>query len=186
MVEDTNIEDIPQDTTTPETTVVPTEDELKAKMNEALKVGDFKVIAKVATEIAKLLKASEQAELDAKIAVLAAVTTKVKSAVMKAITPIINSGELDAADGIWFSYDFGDKQESCRLMKGTAKKSGGSTGGGGTGKKFDVTTAALLEQFGNEDYKDGMTFSQAHESSTDGNFRYNIRQKLLKKGGYIQ
>lgn len=184
MVKDTSIEDIPQEPTTPETVAVPTEDELKAKLDTALKSGDFKAIGKVAGEIAKLVKTHETAELEVKTAKGKGVNEKVKSAIMKAINPIINAGELDDFDGIWFSLDFGDKSESCRITKGITRKASGGTGGGG-GKKFDVTTSALLEQFGNEEYKDGITFNAAHESSTDGNYRYNIRQKLLKKGGYI-
>ena len=36
-------------------------------------------------------------------------TEDVKGAIVKAVKPLVDSGKLDAADGIWFSYDFGEK-----------------------------------------------------------------------------
>ena len=59
----------------------------------------------------------------------------------------------------------------------------GSSGGGG--KKFDISTDDMLSRHGQNEYKDGLTFQQAYESSTDKNWRYAIRQKLLKLEGII-
>jgi len=169
------------------TTAQVSEAELLKQMQEATKSGDFKQVAKVASELVKFQKAKEQAELEAKQKALAEVTETVKAAIDKVVNGLIDSGKLDMADGVWYTNDFGDKLTTCRLMKGQAKaKSSGGNGGGGGGKKFDVDTTDLLEKFGNQEYKDGVTFNQAWEADTDKNKRYAIREKLLKLGGYIQ
>ena len=164
--------------------VAPNEADLMAQLNTAMKSGDFKAVAKVANEVAKLQKTREQAEQDAKLAVLATVTEKVKSTIAKALRPMVDAKELDEADGIWYSNDFGEKLVTCRLVKTAPRKAGGSTGGG-AGKKFSITTNELLAKFGTQEHKDGISINQAYESNTDGNFRYAIRQKLLKLGGHI-
>ena len=158
-----------------------TEADLMAKLDIAMKSGDFKAVARVANEVAKLQKTQEQAEQDAKLAVLATITEKTKTTIAKALKPLVDGGELDQADGIWYSNDFGEKLVACRLVKSAPKKAGG----GGGGKRFDVSSDDLLAKYGDQEWKDGISFKQAHESNTDGNFRYAIRQKLLKLGGYI-
>ncbi len=156
---------------------------LMQEMNQAVASGDYKAVAKVAQELVKFQKAKEQAELEARQAVLAEKTETVKSVIQKALAKLVESGELDEADGIWYSNDFGEKLVTCRLMKTAARKTGG--GGGGGGKKFSVSTSELLEKFGSEEYKDGMSYQQAWESNTDKNWRYAIRESLLKKAGVV-
>lgn len=164
-----------------------TEADLLKQMQEATKSGDFKQVAKVAQELVKFQKAREQAEHDAKVKALEAITDSVKSAIDKVVNQMIQDGKLNMADGVWYVNDFGEKLTSCRLMKGQAKAAGtGKTGGGGGGKKFAVETSELLEKFGSQEYKDGQTFQAAWDSNTDKNWRYAIREKLLKLGGYIQ
>lgn len=166
----------------------PTEAELMASMDKAIKSGDYKAVAKVATEIAKVQKTKEQAEVEAKQKALAGLTEKVKAVIEKAVKPMVDAGELDQADGIWYTYDFAEKLTACRLMK-SQPKARASTGGGGGGKKFDVATTPgsdLFEKFKGEQYKEtGMTVQQAWDSDADKNKRYAIRQWLLKKGGVI-
>ena len=161
-----------------------TEQELMHEMQAAVKSGDYKAVAKVASELVKFQKSKEQAELEAKQKVLADKTEKVKSAIQKALAKMVESGELDQADGIWYSNDFGEKLVSCRLLK-TQPRAKGTGGGGGGGKKFAVSTNELLEKFGEQEYKDGQTFKAAWESNTDKNWRYAIREALLKKSGMI-
>ena len=161
-----------------------TEAELMAEMEKALKSKDFKAVSKVSSELVKFQKAKEQTELEAKQKVLASMTEEVKAVIQKALAKLVDSGKLDAADGIWYSNDFGEKLVQCRLIK-TQTKAKGTGGGGGGGKKFDISTDELMEKFGGEIYKDGKTFKEAHESNTDKNWRYGIREVLLKKGGYI-
>lgn len=165
-----------------------TEAELMASMDKAIKSGDYRAVAKVATDIAKVQKTKETAELEAKQAALASLTIEVKAIIEKAVKPMVDAGKLDKADGIWYSYDFGEKLTACRLMK-SAPKARTSTSGGGGGKKFDVNTtpgSELFEKFKGEQYKEsGMTVQQAWDSDADKNKRYAIRQWLLKKGGVI-
>lgn len=161
----------------------PSEAELMQQMDTALKSGDFKAVAKVASDLAKFQKEREKAELEAKQQKLAATTEVVKSAIEKLIEKLIQDGKLDDADGVWFSYDFGTTEKTCKLFKSQAKPRS-SGGGGGTGKKFDVSTSDLLEKHGTEEYKDGQTFQQAWDGSEgDKNKRYAVRMALLKKSG---
>ncbi len=160
-----------------------TEAELMAEMDKALKSKDFKAVSKVSAELVKFQKDKEAAELAAKQKKLEGMTEKVKTAIQNALKKMVDSGELDEADGIWYTNDFGEKLVTCRLMKTQAKAK--TSGGGGGGKKFSVTTEEMLEKFGGETYKDGKSFKEAWDSNTDKNFRYAIRETLLKKGGYI-
>jgi len=168
------------------TAVEPTEDQLMAELDVAMKSKDFKTVAAVSRKIDTLQKAREKVELDAKKAALDSMSDKVKAAITKAVTPIIDSKDLDAADGIWYSYDFGEQAPVLRLMKTTTKTktTGASTGSGG-GRKFNISTEDMLQRHANEEYKDGISFAQAYESSADKNWRYAIRQALLKKEGII-
>jgi len=161
----------------------PTQEQLMAELQAALAAGDFKAVATVSRKIDSLAKQAEKAELDAKRQAVEAIAEKVKAKIIKAIQPMVDAGELDSADGIWFSYDFGEQAPTLRLLKSAAKAA--RTGGGGTGKKFDISTDELLAKFGGEEFKDGQTFQQAYETSTDKNWRYAIRTKLLKKEGII-
>ena len=169
-----------QDTATPPE---PTEAELMASLEAALKSKDFKAVAAASRKLDQAVKAKEKAELEVKRAALDAMTEDVKGAIVKAVKPLVDSGKLDAADGIWFSYDFGEKAPVVRLMKTQPRAA--RAGGGGGGKKFDISTDDMLGRHGAEEYKDGLTFQQAYESSTDKNWRYAIRQKLLKLEGII-
>ena len=159
------------------------ESELMAQLDAALKSKDFKAVAKVSNEIAKFQKTKEQAELEAKQAALAAITDEVKSTITKALKPLVEAGKLDDADGIWYTQDFGEKLVTIRLTKTAPRK---ASTGGGVGKKFDINTNDLLAKFGDQKYKEtGMTIQQAWESNTDKNWRYAIRQTLLKLNGTI-
>lgn len=161
-----------------------TPEQLMADLQLALTNGDFKQVSAVSRKIDNITKAAEKVELEAKRAAVAKMEDKVKAAITKAVKPLVDSGDLDAADGIWFSYDFGEAAPTVRLVKTTARAP--QAGGGGTGKKFDVSTDSLLAKYGSEAYKDsGMTVQQAYESNTDKNYRYAIRQHLLKKDGII-
>ena len=162
----------------------PTEAELMAELEAAMKTKDFKVVAAVSRKLDSAVKAKEKAELDVKRSQAGAVEDEVKAAYIKAFKPLIDSGKLDAYDGVWISHDFGDQAPTVRIMKTAPKAARAGTGGGG-GKKFDVSTDDMLSRHGTKDYKDGLTFSQAYESSTDKNWRYAIRQKLLKLEGII-
>jgi len=161
----------------------PTEAELMAELEAALKTKDYKVVAAASRKLDQAVKVKEKAELEVKRAALDTMIDKVKSAISKAVKPLVDSGALDAADGIWYSYDFGEQAPTVRLMKSAPKAT--RSGGGGGGRKFDISTDDLLVIHGAKEYKDGLTFQQAYESSGDKNWRYTIRQKLLKLEGII-
>ncbi|GAH71851.1 unnamed protein product [marine sediment metagenome] len=161
----------------------PTEAELMAELEAALKSKDFKAVAAASRKLDQSVKAKEKAELEVKRAALDAMIEDVKAAIQKAVKPLVDSGKLDEADGIWYSYDFGEQAPTVRLMKSAPRAA--RAGGGGGGKKFDISTDDMLTRHGGEEYKDGLTFQQAYESSTDKNWRYAIRQKLLKIEGII-
>ena len=169
--------------TTAEVAVAPTEEELTAELEKALASKDFKQVAAVSRKIDQTIKAKEKTEQAAKVAALDKIKDNVSAAISKAVKPIVESGDLDVADGIWYSYDFGEQAPVVRLMKSAPRAA--RAGGGGGGKKFDISTDDMLTRHGAEEYKDGMAFQQAYESSTDKNWRYAIRQKLLKKEGII-
>ena len=162
---------------------VQTEEQLMAELEKALASKDFKAVAAASRKIDSIVKTREKAELEIKRAALDAMSEKVKSAITKAVKGLVDGGELDAADGIWYSFDFGEAAPVVRLMKTQPRAA--RAGGGGGGKKFDISTDDMLGRHGDEEYKDGMTFKQAYESSTDKNWRYAIRQKLLKLEGII-
>ena len=170
---------------TPVAEPVLTEAELMAALEAALKSKDFKAVAAASRKLDTAVKAKEKAELETKRKALDAMIETVKAAISKAVKPLVDSGKLDAADGIWYSYDFGEQAPVVRLMKSQPKARSASTGGGGTGKKFDVSTDDMLTRHGAEEFKDGMTLQQAYESSTDKNWRFAIRKKLLQKEGLI-
>ena len=159
------------------------EEQLMAELETALASKDFKAVAAASRKLDQAVKAKEKAELEVKRQALDAMIDKVKGAITKAVKPLVESGDLDVADGIWYSYDFGEQVPVVRLMK-TAPRAA-RAGGGGGGKKFDVSTDDMLGRHGVEEYKDGLTFQQAYDSSTDKNWRYAIRQKLQKLEGVI-
>lgn len=159
-----------------------TEQQLMQEMQTAVESGDFKLVAKVATELAKFQKAREAEELKAKQEKLAKTTLVVKEAIDKLVSKLMSDGKLDNADGVWYNYDFGTTEADCRLYKAPAKARS-SGGGGGAGKKFDVKTEDLLAEHAAKPYKEtGMTYQQAWDSAEgDKNARYAVRMALLKE-----
>lgn len=158
-----------------------TKKQLLADMQKAMESGDFKAVSKVSSAIAKIVADEEKTEKDAKLAAIVGLTEKVKAEFDAVVVKLNKDGILDAADGVWYSNDFGEKLTTCRLLKGAARKGGG---GGGGGKKFSITTNELLAKHGDEQMGDsGQTFKEAYEANTDGNSRYKVRMKLLKAEG---
>jgi hypothetical protein len=175
-------------TTTPTLEVkVHTEVDLKAKSKELQDYSkqanaDWKVIAKMAAELAKMGEVVEKSKRDAALKILETTGEAVKTAIQKAIQPFIDNKSLDVADGIWFSQDFGEKLISIRLSKSAVRKtSSGTSTSGGTGKKYDVSTNDLLTKYGETEYKDKVTFKVAWDADPDKNKRYAIREALIKK-----
>lgn len=159
-----------------------TKEQLLADMKKAMDAGDWKAVSKVSTAIAKTVAVEEKKELEVKQAAVGKLTDKVKAAFDAVAKRLIDSKELDAADGIWYANDFGEALTTCRLLKSQPKPKGG--GGGGGGKKVDITTTDLLAKHGHLQMGDsGKTYQQAYDEDTDGNSRYKVRTKLLKVAG---
>ena len=163
----------------------PTEASLMAEMQKAIASGDYKLVAKVASQLVTFQKSKEAAELAAKQQAAAAMTERVKATIQAALAPMVEAGELDSADGIWYTQDFGEKLITCRLLKAAPKAERKAGTPGGTGKKFAMSTTDLMAKHGGEVYKDGQTFQAAWDSNSDKNFRYAIREALLKAEGLI-
>ena len=163
--------------TEPELTI----EQLMAQMQDAITKNDFKLVSSISRKIDTRNRAIEKSALDAKRAMADEVGKTVMSAIMEVVQPLVDDGTLDDFDGVWFTNDFGEQQPTIRLVK-TATKAR-SSGNGGAGKKFDVSTEDMLSRHGEEVYKDDMTFSVAYQSNTDKNWRYAIRMKLLKLEG---
>ena len=161
---------------------VKTKKQLLAEMKVAVDSGNFKAVSKISAEIAKLVATEEKAEREAKQAAAAELSIKVKAQIDAVVKKLIDSKALDVCDGVWYSYDFGEKLSTCRLLKSQPKAKGS---GGGAGKKFAISTAELLAKHGDEiaNSETGETFKQAYEKDTSGNARYRVRMKLLKAEG---
>lgn len=164
---------------------------LMAEMQKATAANDWKLVSKVASEIAKMVATEERAALEAKQKAVENLGMKVKDAITKLLKPMIDKGELDAADGVWYGMDFADQMEkggerpsSIKLLKSAVKAAKG-TGGGGGGKKYSVKTEDLLVEHGSKvmNAENGQTYQQAYDANTEGNSRYQVRVKLLKVAG---
>lgn len=183
-------------TTEDKTTVeaVETEASVKAEIGVALAAEDWKLVAKLGSKLAGFEAAAAKSALEAKQVALAEITDKVKSAIQEAIAPLVESAEFEMAEGVWFTWDFGEQLSTIRVLRqatAPTPRSGGN-GGGGTPKKFDIGTQALLDQHGNEvvttgpTAQRGMTFNDAYAlAEGDGNKRYKVREALLKVHGIL-
>lgn len=159
-----------------------TREELVALITKYGQENNIAELIKASEQLAKMEKDKAKLELEAKQKAVEELTITVKGQIDKFIEKLKAEGKLDQADGVWFSYDFGDTASTCKLIKGSVSKRTG--GGGGGGKKYSESSAELLEKFGNEEYKDGQTYQQAWDSGEgDKNKRFAIRESLLKKAG---
>lgn len=172
--------------------------EQKQQLAAALAKGDFKTIATISKAIAaeqskgqkstrELAKIAEEAKKQA----LAQTTIIVKDMLVDHINQMRRTvAGMDKADCVVFKWNFTDADNliECRLFKSTPRPAGKSTGGGGGAtKKYAVKTEDLLDKFGDDlyDEQSGKSFREAWDSDSNGNWRYGVRVKLLKKEGVI-
>lgn len=148
-------------------------------------------------ELGKLAQQKQTAEQTAKVEALKGTGLKLKAEFEAIINKFVDAKELDAADGVWFAWDFSEKLVDIRLVKSPSKPPAKGKGGGKS--TTGESTEALLARFGSEvmvpetktmtinkvltELKAGTTFNQAHALSTDGNWRFIVRGALLKKAG---
>ena len=182
-------------------------DQLFEELGKAYEAKDFKLMGKLSSLVAKAEASEEKAKKEALLAELVETTLKTRKALVKAINGLVETGELDGAEGIWLAWDFGEKEEpginpACRLVKSGRKP---SEGGGSSGQSSYVANPAksadLLAQVGSEvmfavdtavtiDKVEqviiaGTTYKQAYDYSTNGGWRNRVRMALLKKAGII-
>lgn len=156
--------------------------ELTKQFAAAGAAGDWKAVAKLAREIATIVAGEEKVEQDTRRAALVAVNDKVKVAIDKLLKGMVDKEELDLADGIWYTWDFGTTESTIRLLKTESKRT--SPTSGGTGKKYDISTEELLQLHGDEMMPGSdLTWKQAHDEHTEGNKRYIVRMKMIKHFG---
>lgn len=177
-------------------------DELEVKLQEAAKAGDYKAIRTIARSLEVLEKAEVTAKKDALQKVLAELTSKVKGKLDAVVNKMKDAGDLDGADGVWYSHDFGSTDTSCRLTAKAARKAGsGSGSGNGSYVSHPAKTADLLAQVGenvmfaedtvvtidkqSQTMPAGATFKFAYDFSNNGGWRNRCRMALLKEAGLV-
>lgn len=175
-------------------------DELEAKMKDAAGKGDWKAVRQVARELEDLDKTEEKARKEQQIKVLADITLKVKQKIDGMLQKMIDNKELDFADGIWYSQDFGTTDTACRLMKSAPRKAGTGTGSGSYISRPEKTSDLLAQVGDNVMFAEdtqvtidkveqtmvaGTTFKQAYEHSNNGGWRNRVRMAILKEAGLV-
>ena len=197
---------------TPETTEAidystKSKDELLELIGQAYSKKDMKLMAQLSKLYTKAEAVEEKSKKDALLAELIAVTQKVGTGLAEFIDSMVDSKELEGAEGVWFAYDFGAIREkginpSCKLIKSTRKAAGeGSSTGTSSYVANPAKSAELLEKVGGnvmfaeetlvtidkveQTIPAGTTFKAAYDHSTNGGWRNRVRMALLKEAGII-
>lgn len=182
-------------------------DQLMVEVGKAWEAKDMKLMGQLSRLATKAEADVEKTKKAALLAELVEKTLTVRNTIAKAIAKMVDAGELDGAEGIWYAQDFGAMEEvginpACRLVK-TGRKASGE--GGGSSQSSYVANPAksadLLAQVGSEvmfaedtpvtiDKVErvmaaGTTYKEAYDFSTNGGWRNRVRMALLKKAGII-
>jgi len=159
---------------------VKTKDQLLAELRTAMDAGDMKTVSRIAKSIAEFDAVAAKAEKDAKLEALKGITIAVKEAIDKVVQKFYDKGDLDVAEGVWYSQDFGENLTTCKLIKRQSTGGGGGTHAG-KGRNF-ASTAELLKEHGEEAANDeGQTWNELYEAAKgDGNKVYQVRMRLAK------
>ena len=178
---------------------------LQKRISEATAAQDWKAVTKIARELVDAENAKAKAEREKLQAAIAGLTEKVKGVIDKAVARMIEAGELDGADGVWYSKDFGDESSGCRLLKSAPKVAGEKSGNGGSyvshpAKSDELRKSEGAKPFTSPDgtpvtkatigkvehtFPEGLTLEEAWKYSNDGGWRNRVRQALLKSAGLI-
>ncbi len=174
---------------------------LEAQLKAAVTKGDYKAVRQIAKELDDAEKAQAAAERELKLKALADTTLKVKQKIDAVVQKMIDSKELDFADGVWYANDFGSTETSCKLMKSAVKTGTGKSSGKGSYKPCDIPTSELLAKVGDnvmfpeatvvtidkveQTIPAGMTFSEALKYSTNGGWRNRVVMAIRKEAGAI-
>lgn len=181
-------------------------DQLFEALGTAYKAKDFKLMGKLSSLVAKAEQTEEKSKKDALLAELIAVTQNVSTAISGVIESLVDTGQLEGAEGVWYAFDFGAIREvginpACRLIKSGRKTTGEGSGGKSSYVANPAKSADLLNQVGDEvmfaedttvtiDKQEqvmpaGTTYRKAYDFSTNGGWRNRVRMALLKKAGII-
>ena len=147
-------------------------------------------------KLEKSLEADKAKVRDAALIVLGgAVTAEIR----RAIQPFLDRDDLPLAEGVWFSWDFGElplPTTRIRFIKAATKTPSvpsTRTGGGGKGKLYNIGWKDLLAKHGATQYliyptdKDsGMTCQQAWDANAERNSRFAVRKAMLLLEGLIE
>lgn len=185
-----------------EETTIRTIEVVQQELATAATKKDWKLLSKLAAELHKLEVAQEEAEKAVKLDALTKIGEKIKLAIGKVIQPFVDRKELDAADGVWYSWDFGAEALNAHNIR-LVKDAGKPTKASGTGSYISrpEKTADLLAQVGSHImFKEatkvtidkaektmaaGTTFLAAYKASDNGGWRNRVRMALLKEAGLI-
>lgn len=181
-------------------------DQLMIEVGKAWEAKDMKLMGKLSRLATKAEVEVEKAKKEALLAELVLTTQNTRDSLVKAINKMVDSGELDGAEGIWLAWDFGEKEEvginpACRLVKTGRKAGTGEPSGKSSYIANPAKSADLLAQVGDEVMfeedttvtidkveqimSQGTTYREAYDYSTNGGWRNRVRMALLKKAGVI-
>lgn len=182
-----------------------TADQLMEMIGEAYNAKDHKLMRTLLKQHGEVLKAEEKSKKEALLAELVETTKFARLELTAKAKELVDSGRLDGAEGIWFVWEFGEKEEvginpACRLVK-TGKKASGESGGQSSYKAGLPPSEDMLKEIGDTVYlaedtnvtinKDdqtlpaGMTYREAYEHSTNGGWRNRMRMALGRATGRI-
>lgn len=163
-------------------------DKLQEQLQAAAAKGDWKAVIELGSQLKKSQNEADKARQEANKGKIIELSAKVKAELIKVskrfedvITDLV--GEDKAR--VKFEYDFSNELDSViAITKGPV---GGAkrASGGGTPQRYEKSTHDLLEAYGDQPFlkngeASGQTLQQAHDSSTEGNFRFKVRQQLIK------
>lgn len=179
--------------TAEEQALPPTREELMAELQKALNSGDFRQVAKVSGRLAGFQAAAEKAASAAQELRLRNITLDVKQAIQEALEPFTEEDKFEGADGVWFSWDFGEMLITCRLVKTLPKQKllSASDSLRAAGRRFSERSEDLLAIYGSKPFvhkgqPTGATCQEQHDSSAEKNSRYQVREVLLAYAGVIE
>ena len=196
--------DLAEQTAVDYSAMTPTE--LLELIGAAFKAKDMKQMGQLSKLYTKAEAAVEKTKKDKLVEVLIETTSAALGMLSSIVDTMVEKGELDGAEGIWFAYDFGSIREqginpSCKLIKTTRKVGGGTSTGASSYIANPAKSADLLLKVGDHvmfaedtnvtiDKQDqimqtGVTFQQAYDHSTNGGWRNRVRMALLKEAGEI-
>jgi len=161
---------------------------LDQQFENAVASRDMALVKRLAGEIDKRDKVAEREHLDANKELIVELALKVKSKLIETSKKFeADIKELVGNDKarVKFEYDFANELDTTIAISKGPIAGARRASGGGTPQRYEKGTPGMLAEFGEQPFKkdgedSGMTLQEAWNSNTDGNFRYKIRQQLVK------